>query len=255
MIKTEPVIKNSYGEKLDTWVEIPEGQVKATVVMVHGFGTNKHETAGYFDDISEALVKDNFRVVRFDFSGYGRSEGDPLDVCYSKHSEDLQIIVDWVRYNFVEKIHIFAQSMGCFVTALTLPIGIAKVLMTGIPNTNPQFIVDRFSERYGNKPGGKIDHNGISLLPRSSGVVQQIGPNFWKDILSINPILQIEKLAKITNLKIIHWNQDEVLGINYLAGYDDIGGLEAIWLDGDHSVTNPINRQNFIKAMLEFFNK
>lgn len=255
MQKIEPIIKNKLGEKLDTWVEIPEGAVKASVIMVHGFGTSKHETANYFDDISAALVNDNFRVIRFDFSGYGKSEGSPIDVCYAKHSKDLQIIIDWVKQHHHEKICIFAQSMGCFVTAITLPTDITKILMTGIPNANPQFIVDRFSERYGNKPGGKIDHNGISLLPRSSGSIQKIGPNFWKDILSLNPLSQIENLSKIAKLKIIHWNQDEVLGTDYLTEYDNIKGLEAIWLDGDHSVSKPVDRKNFIKIMLEFFNK
>lgn len=254
MQKQEPVIKNKFGEKLDTWVESPEGQVKATIIMVHGFGTSKHETAGYFDDISAALTRDGFRVVRFDFSGYGKSEGSPIDVCYTKHIEDLQYITEWVKKNYQEDIYILAQSMGCFITALTLPKNIKKILMTGIPNSDPALIVDRFSERYGNKPGGKIDYNGISLLPRTSGVIQQIGPNFWRDILSLSPVEQVEKLSKITNLKIVHWNQDEVLGTDHLRVYDAISSLNAIWLDGDHSVTNPVDRQNFLLIMLEFFN-
>jgi len=254
MKKLEPVIKNKFGEKLDTWVESPEGQIKATVILVHGFGTSKHETAGYFDDIALALANDHFRVVRFDFSGYGKSEGSPIDVCYTKHVEDLQIIIEWVKENFQEETHIFAQSMGCFVTALALPSGIGKILMTGIPTSDPKLIVARFSERYGKKPGGKIDYEGISLLPRTSGAIQQIGPNFWRDILSMSPVEQIVKLSKITELKIIHWNQDEVLGTDHLRKYDSIKSLEAVWLDGDHSVSKPADRQNFIKVMLDFYN-
>jgi len=94
MKKYEPIIKNNIGEKLDTWVEESIGNVKATIVMVHGFGTSKHETARYFDDISQALTGDNFRVVRFDLSGYGNSEGREEDACYSKHILDLKSVLD-----------------------------------------------------------------------------------------------------------------------------------------------------------------
>lgn len=44
MNKITPIIKNSFNEKLDTWVESPDNQALATIIMVHGFGTSKHET-------------------------------------------------------------------------------------------------------------------------------------------------------------------------------------------------------------------
>ncbi len=254
MIKTEPMIRNSSGEKLDTWVESPE-EVKANVVLVHGFGTSKHESLKYFDDITTSLVDDGFRVIRFDLSGYGKSEGDPVGVCYSKHVGDLQSVLNFVTENFHEKVFILAQSMGCFVTTLTLPTGVDRILMTGIPNASPQFIVDRFSKRYGSKLGGKIDIKGISLLPRSSGEIQQIGPQFWADILALDPIGQVTKLSLLTKLKIIHWNQDEVLGRDYLEDYNKIKTLESVWLDGDHSVSKPADRANFIRIMLKYFNQ
>lgn len=253
MKKIEPIINNKFGEKLDTWVENPDGLVKANIIMVHGFGTNKHETAKYFDDISSALVDSNFRVIRFDLSGYGNSEGKQEEACYSKHTGDLSCIIDYVKTEFAEPVYIFAQSMGCFVTALTAPAGISKTLMTGIPNSDPQIIIDRVSERFGTRPGATLDYESISLLPRSTGKIQKIGPNFWRDIRDLKPIEAIEKYSKSTNLLIIHWNNDEILGTDRLEEYDKLPTVTAKWLSGDHSVTKKEDRDNLIKVMLDFF--
>lgn len=253
MTTLKPNIQNNNGEKLDTWVEFSEETIKATVVMVHGFGTNKHETAGYFDDVSVALVNNGYRVVRFDFSGYGRSEGGQEDACYSKHRTDLSCIINYVRANYPEPVHVFAQSMGCFVTALTSPDNIEKTIMTGIPNADINIIVERFVSRFGSRPGSKLDFDGISLLPRSTGEVQKIGPQFWKDIKNLYPLNVIGDFAKKTKLLVVSWNSDEILGKETIDSYDTIKELNHIWLDGDHSVTDPIDREKFIKIMLDYY--
>jgi len=229
--------------------------VKASIVMVHGFGTSKHETAGYFDDLSSALVNDHYRVIRFDFSGYGNSEGRQEDTCYQKHVKDLKMVTNYVNNNYSEPIYIFAQSMGCFITALADLEGIAKTIMTGIPNADTQIIIDRLVERFGSRPGAKLNMEGISQFPRSTGKVQKIGSGFWEDIKSLKPLELIGNYAKNTKLLIVHWNQDEILGFQHLKEYDTLPGVSALWLDGDHSVKKESDRQKFIKIMLNFFNK
>lgn len=253
MKKYEPIIKNNLGEKLDTWVEEPIGDVKASVVMVHGFGTSKHETAEYFDDISLALTNHNFRVVRFDLSGYGNSEGREEDACYSKHVLDLKCILNWVKSNFKSPIYIFAQSMGCWVTSLANPDGISKTIMTGVPNSNPEIVVTRVKDRFGSRPGAILNLDGVSLLPRSTGKIQKIGSQFWLDIKNIKPAKIVEDYSKKTELLIVHWESDEIIGKDYLDEYDKISSLKSIWLPGDHSVTKPSDRQNFIQKMLSFY--
>lgn len=254
MQKLEPVIKNMYGEKLDTWVETPDGSIKATVILVHGFGTSKHETAGYFDDIAAALIKDDFRVVRFDFSGYGKSEGKQEEVCYSKQVGDLKSVLTYAKDNFTEGVYLFSQSMGTWVTALCSTDNIAKSIFTGIPNTNTQIIIDRFVERFSTRPGANFNLNGISLLPRSTGKIQKIGSCFWDDIRNLDPVATVTKYSQKTKLLLVHWENDEIIGRDYLSEYDAIPTLKSLWLPGDHSVTNPEDRKHFIKVMLDFYN-
>ncbi len=253
MTTLKPNIKNNNEEKLDTWVEFSEETIKATVVMVHGFGTNKHETAGYFDDVSVALVNNGYRVVRFDFSGYGSSEGRQEDACYSKHRTDLACIINYVRANYPEPVHVFAQSMGCFVTALASPDNIEKTIMTGLPNADTNIIVERVVSRFGSRPGSKLDFDGISLLPRSTGEVQKIGPRFWRDLKSFDPLNEVANFAKKTRLLVVSWNSDEILGKETIDSYDTIKELNHIWLDGNHSVTDTIDREKFIKIMLDYY--
>jgi hypothetical protein len=255
MKKIEPAIKNRLGEKIDTWIESPEGNSKATVIMVHGFGTNKGETAGYFDDISKALVSDQFRVARFDFSGYGKSEGRQEDTCYSKQVDDLRSVWEFVTSEYEEPIYIFAQSMGCWVTSITSLDGIGKTLMTGIPNADTQIMIDRFIERFGNRPGAKLNFEGISELPRSTGEIQKIGSKFWQEIREFNPVVSIANYAKKTNLLIIHWLEDEIIGIETLEEYDAIPTVKSKWLHGNHSVSKTDDRKNFISVMLDFYNQ
>lgn len=256
MVKNTPNIINNQNEKIDAWVEWDEKNIpKANVVMVHGFGTDKHETAGYFDDIASALVSNNFRVIRFDFTGYGLSEGLQRDACYTKHVGDLNAVIDYVGRTFSEPINIFAQSMGCFVTALTLPDNIGKTIMTGLPNADTNMIIARVTARFGTRPGAVLNYDGISLLPRSTGKIQEIGSKFWKDIKKLRPIDVLGNYAKKSDLLVVSWNNDEIIGRGSLEQYDAIPELQHIWLSGDHSVTNPTDRQEFIKVMLNFYNK
>lgn len=127
--------------------------------------------------------------------------------------------------------------------------------MTGTPNTNTDVVITRVKERFGSRPGAVLDIHGVSLLPRSTGKIQKIGSQFWIDIKNLQPVKIISDYSKKTKLMIVHWERDEIIGKDYLDEYDQIPTLTSVWLPGDHSVTNKDDRQNFIKKMLEFYNK
>lgn len=244
-------ISNKNNELLDVWVEGNEKSEK-TIIFVHGFATDKHETAGYFNGLVKAL-ENKFRIIRFDFSGCGESEGKLEEKDYEKWSEDLSVVADYVRDNFQGDVYIFAQSMGCFVTALLSPSGIKKTVFTGVPNNNTQYIIESLFLRFGKKPGGKIDFQGISLLPRSTGKTQKIGPSFWEVIKNLKPKETVEAYSKKTDLMIIHPKQDEVVGNQFLKEYSKIPGVKIKWLDGDHSFSKPEDRSKLIFEIERFF--
>lgn len=221
---TFPIIANSKNEKLDVLVEGNEKST-ITIVMVHGLGTDKHETAGLFDDIAVALI-DTYRVVRFDFSGFGKSEGKTEDFDYYKHADDLAAILSYVQKIFPGSVYIIAQSMGTFVTALLNPKGITKTIFTGIPNSNTEYIINRLMKRFASKSGCSVNQNGISYILRSSGVTQKWGPQFWKTLKEFKPIKTVAEFAKNTNLLIIHPKQDDVVGSEFQKEYDSIPNIQ-----------------------------
>lgn len=243
-------INNKQGERLDVLVEGNESS-EVTIVFVHGFGVDKHETAGFFDDIAGAL-KDKFRVVRFDFSGCGKSEGKSEDMDYKKQASDLATVIEYVRKEYKGKIYILAQSMGTFVTALLSPDGIEKTVFIGIPNNNTDYMIERLIKRFANRPGGKFDEKGISLMPRSTGIIQKIGPGFWSVLRSFKPAEAVEQYSKKTKLIIFKPKQDEVVGDEFMDEYKKIKPLKYVELDGDHSWKNKEDRERLLGKILEF---
>lgn len=244
-------IYNHKKEKLDVLVE-GNNKAKTTVIFVHGIGTNKHETAGYFDEIASAL-NFQYRTVRFDFSGYGKSEGKQEEADFNKQSQDLESVIMFVRQNYECDIYILAQSMGIFVTSLLSPDGIAKTIFTSIPNSNTEYIIAILADRFRKRKGSIINTNGISTLPRSTGEMQKLGPTFWSVLKVFNPKESIAKFAQKTRLIVFHPLSDEICGNKYMDEYKTIKNLEFINLPGDHSFQIQADRQNLIKLITEFF--
>lgn len=245
------MIKNSFNEKIDYVVE---GKVDAftTIIFVHGFGTDKNETQNLFVDIAKKL-KDKFRIVRFDLSGYGKSEGKQEEADYEKHAKDLLTVLNWVEKKYHTKIYILAMSMGCFVTALLSPDGVEKTILLSIPNYNTNFIIERVKKRFFTRPGSQLNQKGISLLMRSTGKIQKLGSSFWNILAELKPLDAVNKLASKTKLLIIHPLRDEIIGNKYVDEYKKIPGIIYQDLNGDHSFKLKQDRENMIKKIQEFF--
>jgi uncharacterized protein len=241
------MLPTPFNYRLSVWVEGDE-TASHTVVLVHGFGTNKHETAGYFDDLVVVLGR-NYRVVRFDFAGLGDSEGTLSTMTYERQAEELQVVLEWVRQQFAGQISIVAQSMGCFITALCNPDGIARTVFTGIPNIHTERIVDRIAQRFAKKPESVVNIQGVSTILRSSGELQTIHADFWQSILRFRPLEKVAAYAAKTKLLIIHPNQDDVVGTDDLDGYSELENVTVRHLDGDHSYTKPEDREKVIQEV------
>ena len=244
-------ILNKHGESLDVLIE-GNSQSQTTIIFVHGFATDKHETAGYFDDLATAFTK-KYRIVRFDFSGCGKSEGKTEEKNYEVWAQDLQSVVEYVKSQFGGQFFIFAQSMGTFITALANPIGIEKTVFTGLPNTNTSYIKEKMLVRFGTREGAVVNLAGITVFPRSSGKSTKIGPSFWKVLEKFNPVQSVTNYSKNTQLFIIHPKQDEIIRLKYLDGYKTIPNITIKWLDGDHSFTKIEDRDLLIQEILLFF--
>jgi len=243
-------IKNTSGEKLDVLIE---GNLKSKeiLIFVHGFGTDKNEGFASFLDLSSYFIKD-YLIIRFDLSGYGKSEGNDYDFQFQKAAGDLETIINYARKNYPQKeINIIAHSLGTFITSILSPALIKKTIFTSVPNSNTSFIIREMQNRI-IAHGGQINEKGQTIYPRSSGVVQKIGKDFWRTLRNFYPLKQIKTFGNKTNLIIFKPKQDDVLKNKYFSEYKKIKNIRYVEINGNHNFTNPKDRLNLFKEIKKF---
>ena len=243
-------IKNIFGEDLDVLIEGNEGS-KDIVIFVHGFGTDKDEQFASFLDFAEFL-KDQYLLIRFDLSGYGKSEGKDSEYQLQKAAGDVDSIIRYARKNYPNKnLNIIAHSLGTFVVLLLSPQNIRKTVLTAIVNSDTKFVSSELEKRILLK-GGKVDKNGITIYPRTRGGIQRIGKDFWKTLENLNPLERVEELGNKTDLIIYKPKQDEVLANKYFDEYKRIKNVRYVEMGGDHNFKNPTQRKNLFVHIRKF---
>jgi alpha-beta hydrolase superfamily lysophospholipase len=86
----------------------PQGQPKATVVLVHGLG----EHSGRYERTGSLLSDAGFRVRSFDLAGAGASGGARWDIDdWSRYHDQIQTHVEWARSQ-VPRVVLMGHSMG-----------------------------------------------------------------------------------------------------------------------------------------------
>ena len=240
---------NNHQEKIDYVIEGDLGADK-TILFVHGLGTSKNGGENLFIDISNQF-KDNFRIVRFDFSGYGKSEGKQEDVTIAKHAADLEMVLDMIKRDFRGDIYIIAHSLGSFVVSLLSPGGIKKTIFTGIPNSRTEIIINFIQDRIQQK-GGKLDIDAISEYPRTGGQQQRIGSLFWNELNKFDPLVNVEEYSEKSDLLIIHPLQDEIVGDESIKEYGEISNLEYLEINGSHNYTKKEDRAVLVNKIADF---
>jgi pimeloyl-ACP methyl ester carboxylesterase len=252
MVNKSIRIKNEYDEELDVLIE-GNFNGKAVVVLAHGWGADKNETANLFVDISQAL-QDKFLVVRFDFSGYGQSQGKQEEASIIKYVGDLGCVLEWARKEFKKSIYIYAHSMGTMVTSLLSPDNIEKVILGVAPSSNSEHLIKCFKKRIESK-GGSFNPEGISIYPRTSGQVHKIGSVFWQSLRQLKSLELVAELAKKTDLLMIRAKQDEIIGDQFLNEYKEITGVKYLEINGNHSFTEFAERESLLREIRNFFLK
>lgn len=117
--------KNKKGENLSG---ILEGKGSKGVVLCHGFTGNKDEPL--LKALAKGLVLAGFRVLRFDFSGNGESEGRFENSHHEKERDDLLCAVEFLRKKGCESIGLVGHSMGGEVALLSSNDAKARAVAT-----------------------------------------------------------------------------------------------------------------------------
>ncbi len=102
--------EGSAGTLLAATLELPSGRPRAWALFAHCFTCGKDSVAT--SRISRALAKSGIAVLRFDFTGLGRSGGDFSATGFSSNVDDLVYAAEYLRKNHGEPTLLVGHSFG-----------------------------------------------------------------------------------------------------------------------------------------------
>jgi len=136
MKSTKLNIQNEKGHKLQAYLELPANQKPNNyAVFAHCFTCSS--TLSAVKNISRALTNHGFGVVRFDFTGLGRSEGEFADSHFSANVSDLLAVNTFLEENYKAPSLLVGHSLGgaAVITAASKLDNIKAVATIGAPAT------------------------------------------------------------------------------------------------------------------------
>ena len=160
-------IKNRKGLKLQAYLELPANQKpNQFAIFAHCFSCNSNFNA--VKNISRSLSNHGFGVLRFDFTGLGRSEGEFAESHFSANVEDLLDVSAFLEQNYKAPSLLVGPSLGgaAVIVAASKLENIKAVATVGAPATV-----------------GHVTHlfsHGINDIPEKGDVEVKIGGRPFK---------------------------------------------------------------------------
>lgn len=184
-------VKSETGNTLSTQIFYPSRTSTKTVIVCHGLNGRKDAPKNI--ERTQALLKQGYNVILFDFSSHGESTGNMEDTTLSLWLKDLEAIIRLAESKGSKNIALFGHSLGGTVSiiyALKNPGKIKALATTAAPT---------------------ILSNKGSLLRVLNAWNQGIAEKFSQDIAQ-NSYDLIPKAPKLsTPLLLMHGTEDELI--------------------------------------------
>jgi len=205
-MKTEKLeIINSKGVKLQAYLELPANQKPSYyAIFAHCFSCNSTLTA--VKNISRSLTNYGFGVLRFDFTGLGKSEGEFSESYFSANVEDLLAVHSFMENNYKTPSLLIGHSLGgaaVIVAASKLP-SIKAVATIGAP-ASVAHVTHLFSHQAKEVKANEAIEVNIGGRPF------KINQKFIDDFYQVNLPEIVKNLRK--PILIMHAPFDKIVGI------------------------------------------
>lgn len=227
-------IQNKKGHKLQAFLELPANQKpQHYAIFAHCFTCSS--ALGAVKNISRSLTSHAFGVVRFDFTGLGRSEGEFAESYFSANVDDLMAVNDYLAENYNAPSLLVGHSLGgaAVIVAASKLENIKAVATVGAPATVSHVThlfshgIDEVNEK------GEVE---VNIGGRSFKINEEFVKDFGKTDLP-----EITKNLR-KPLLIMHAPFDGVVGIdNAHKLYHNAHHPKSFVSldDADHLLTNP----------------
>lgn len=136
MKRSKLTIENIKGKKLNAYIEFPANQKpNFFAIFAHCFTCTSSLSA--VKNISRTLTNYGFGVVRFDFTGLGRSEGEFAESHFSANVSDLIAVSNYMKQHYEAPSLLVGHSLGgaAVLTAAAKLETVKAVATIGAPAT------------------------------------------------------------------------------------------------------------------------
>jgi len=237
-LKYEDVdFETSDGLKLKGWF-IPSDKSNDTIIVMHGYPTNKADVLPF----SMFLLK-KFNVFLFDFRSFGESEGSYTTAGF-KEVNDLDAAVKYLKSRKdVKNIGALGFSLGGSVAIMNKNNDI-KAIVSDSAYSNLNNIIEAMY-----KPFFFMKYPFVQLNRVYSKIFFNVDP---KDVSPENSIKNINK-----PILIIHGEKDSQIPVNEANILHNANKKTELWIveNADHGSTYALNKEEYEKRVLEFFEK
>ncbi|WP_298505441.1 bifunctional alpha/beta hydrolase/OsmC family protein [uncultured Maribacter sp.] len=229
-------IVNNKGFKLQAYLELPANQKPNNyAIFAHCFSCNS--TLSAVKNISRSLTNHGFGVVRFDFTGLGRSEGEFADSHFSGNVDDLLAVNAFITKEYKAPSLLVGHSLGgaaAIVAAYKLD-NIKAVATIGAPAT-----VDHVTHLFSHDAAEIAEKGEVEV--HIGGRPFKINQDFVRDFKKTNLPEITKKLRK--PILVMHSPTDTIVGVeNAQQIYHNAHHPKSfISLDSaDHLLTNTVD--------------
>lgn len=222
---------------------------KSIILITHGFTGDKSEW-GRFDKAAEALNKEGYNILTFDFSGSGESDDDFLSV--GKQVDDLNCAIKFVLDKGLRNIGLIGLSLGGLVSAKVYDKRI-KAMVFWAPVTNAR---KNYERRFTKRQINELHKKGFITYNMNKGVRKVIMID-KQMIIDRESVDQAKLLSHIgCPVLIIHGSKDNTVPIkdsessmNYLSAESKLEIIEG----ADHGFYEYLDK--FIEPTVRWFRK
>ncbi len=197
---------NKNNEKLKGKIELPVDQyAHSYALFAHCFTCSKNLKA--VKNISKALTREGFGVLRFDFTGLGQSDGEFEDTNFSHNVSDLIDAADFLKENHQSPSLLIGHSLGgaAVIQAASMLDDVKAIATVGSPY-EPKHVQKLLKDDL-----ESIQKNGVAKVDLG-GREFTIKKQFLDDLENQTNATIVKNLKK--PFLILHSPQDETVNID-----------------------------------------